>query len=218
MYRHKGMRKQMIESLREMGIGNAEVLEAVNQVPRHLFLDPAFEKFAYENKAFQIGSGQTISQPYTVAFQTSLLMPLKGLKVLEIGTGSGYQSAVLNALGAKVFSIERQRALYDRTRELLPALGYNIKMMYGDGYLGWPVFAPFDRIIVTAAAPQLPEALLKQLKPGGTMVIPVGDTAADQKMLSIERSVQDPKEYISREHGLFRFVPMLGEKARGDVQ
>lgn len=212
------MRKQLVESLSEMGINQAEVLEAINQVPRHLFLDPAFEKFAYENKAFQIGAGQTISQPYTVAVQSSLLMPVKGLKVLEIGTGSGYQSAVLVALGAKVYSIERQRTLYERTKVLLGELGYSSKMMYGDGYLGWPVFAPFDRIIVTAAAPTLPENLLKQLKPGGRMVIPVGETGADQKMLCISRDEQNPSEFLTREHGLFRFVPMLGEKARRDVQ
>lgn len=208
----------MVESLRDLGISNAEVLEALNQVPRHLFLEAAFEKYAYENKAFQIGAGQTISQPYTVAFQSTLLMPVKGLKILEIGTGSGYQSAVLSALGAKVFSIERQKVLYERTKVLLSRLGFSVRMMYGDGFQGWPVFAPFDRIIVTAAAPDLPEMLLKQLKPGGTMVIPVGETSADQKMLSLTRNEQNPSEFTKREHGLFRFVPMLGEKARGDLQ
>jgi protein-L-isoaspartate(D-aspartate) O-methyltransferase len=218
LYRHKGMRKQMVEGLKELGINAQEVLDAMEQVPRHLFLDQAFEKFAYENKAFQIGAGQTISQPYTVAFQSSLLMPLKGLKVLEIGTGSGYQSAVLCALGAKVFSIERQRALYDKTRVLLPALGYSPKMMYGDGYKGWPVFAPFDRIIVTAAAPYIPEDLLKQLKPGGIMVIPVGEVSGAQRMLSIIRTMESPGEFKTKEHGEFRFVPMLGEKEWGDLQ
>ncbi|MEY4109810.1 MAG: hypothetical protein RLZZ46_164 [Bacteroidota bacterium] len=218
LYRHKGMRRQMVDALREMGISSQEVLDAIYSVPRHFFLDAAFEKFAYENKAFQIGAGQTISQPYTVAFQSSMLMPLKGLKVLEIGTGSGYQSAVLCMLGARVFSIERQRTLFERTKVSMKNMGYNLKMMFGDGYLGWPSFAPFDRIIVTAAAPDIPQELMKQLKPGGLMVIPVGDSAGQQKMLSIRRDSDLPAEFSLQEHGNFRFVPMLGEKVRGDVQ
>jgi protein-L-isoaspartate(D-aspartate) O-methyltransferase len=209
-FKHQGRRLQLVALLREMGIVNEEVLKAIASIPRHFFLDKAFETYAYQNVAFKIGAGQTISQPYTVAFQTSLIMPLKGLKVLEIGTGSGYQSAVLCNLGSKVFTIERQRVLFDRTRLFLPQqLGYSPRFSHGDGYKGWPVFAPFDRIIVTAGAPEIPEDLKLQMKVGGKMVIPVGDLQ-QQVMKSLVRLSEN--EWKEEVHGDFKFVPMLQEK------
>lgn len=207
--KHQGKRSQLVKLLREMDIKDEAVLKAIESIPRHLFLDQAFESFAYENKAFKIGSGQTISQPYTVAFQSGLIMPLKGMKVLEIGTGSGYQTSVLHFLGAKIFSIERQKALHDKAKVMLPELGVIAKLFYGDGYLGQPLFAPFDRIIVTAAAPEIPEALKNQLKVGGIMVIPVGNSVS-QKMLEVHRL--DEQNWKVKEHGEFKFVPMLEEK------
>lgn len=207
--KHQGKRSQLVKLLREMDIKDEAVLKAIESIPRHLFLDQAFESFAYENKAFKIGSGQTISQPYTVAFQSGLIMPLKGMKVLEIGTGSGYQTSVLHFLGAKIFSIERQKALHDKAKVMLPELGVMAKLFYGDGYLGQPLFAPFDRIIVTAAAPEIPEALKNQLKVGGIMVIPVGNSVS-QKMLEVHRL--DEQNWKVKEHGEFKFVPMLEEK------
>lgn len=207
--KHQGKRSQLVKLLREMDIKDEAVLKAIESIPRHLFLDQAFESFAYENKAFKIGSGQTISQPYTVAFQSGLIMPLKGMKVLEIGTGSGYQTSVLHFLGAKIFSIERQKALHDKAKVMLPELGVMAKLFYGDGYLGQPLFAPFDRIIVTAAAPEIPEALKNQLKVGGIMVIPVGNSVS-QKMLEVHRL--DEQHWKVKEHGEFKFVPMLEEK------
>jgi len=210
-YRHKGLRKKLIDSLREKGISDEKVLQAMERVPRHLFLDSSFLEFAYQDKAFPIGSGQTISQPYTVAFQTQLLHVVPGDKILEIGTGSGYQSCVLIELGAKVYTIERQKKLYEKTRELLPYIGYNPKMFYGDGYKGLPSFSPFDKIIITAAAPEIPQELLKQLKTGGILIIPMGPVDV-QTMYTIEKiSNADLK---MTEHKQFRFVPMLGNKAK----
>lgn len=209
-YRHKGQRKQLAEVVAKKGITDPNVLRAIETVPRHLFIpDTALHKYAYEDKPFPIGSGQTISQPYTVAFQTELLNIQKREKVLEIGTGSGYQTAVLLEVGAKVFSIERQKALFDRTKVFLPSIGYNTKLFYGDGYAGLPAFAPFDKIIVTAGAPYIPEDLLTQLKVGGIMVIPVGEDG-DQMMKKIIK--KDEKSFEIEDLGVFRFVPLLKEK------
>lgn len=210
-YRHKGLRKKMVDSLRERGIVDERVLEAMNKVPRHLFLDSSFLEFAYQDKAFPIGSGQTISQPYTVAYQTELLDLKKGEKVLEIGTGSGYQACILWEMGAKVYSVERQRRLFEKTRELLPRLGYYPKLFYGDGYLGLSAFAPYDKILITAAIPEVPAALISQIKPGGHLVAPIGP--ADIQTMTI---------FLKRENGSvaaealaqFRFVPMLSDKAK----
>ncbi len=211
-YRHKGLRKQLAAVVAEKGIQDNAVLLAIESIPRHLFIpDNALHKFAYEDKPFPIGSNQTISQPYTVAFQTELLQIKKREKVLEIGTGSGYQTAVLLEVGAKVFSIERQKALFDRTKLLLPKLGYNTKLFYGDGYKGLPSFAPFDKIIVTAGAPYIPEDLLVQLKIGGIMIIPVGE-GADQMMKKIVKTGEN--NYETEDLGVFRFVPLLKEKGR----
>jgi protein-L-isoaspartate(D-aspartate) O-methyltransferase len=207
-YRHKGLRRQLALLLKEKGIGNEAVLKAIESVPRHLFLDNAFIERAYEDIAFPIGAGQTISRPHTVAFQTELLELKKGEKVLEIGTGSGYQTSVLLEMGAKVFSIERQKALFDKTKTFLPTLGYSARFFYGDGYLGLPVFAPFDKIIVTAGAPSMPDALLSQLKTGGRMVIPLGEKV--QVMTLIEK-VAD-KKFEKTEYGEFKFVPLLEHK------
>ena len=166
-YRHKGMRKRLVDSIRDKGISNENILSAMNRVPRHLFLDSSFLEFSYDDKPFPIGSGQTISQPYTVAFQTEILDVKKGHKVLEIGSGSGYQACVLEEVGAKVFSIERQRKLYHKTKEFISELGYKVRFFYGDGNKGVPSFAPYDRILITAAAPEISKELIKQLKPGG---------------------------------------------------
>jgi len=210
-YRHKGMRRKLVESLRTKGIQDERVLSALDLVPRHFFFDSSFLEFAYEDKAFPIGSGQTISQPYTVAFQTELLSLERGMKVLEIGTGSGYQACILATMGMKVYTIERQKLLYDKTKSLLKELKYHINTYYGDGYLGLKAHAPFDRILITAAAPDIPDALISQLKPGGIMVIPVGANDI-QIMKRIIRATET--ETISETHGTFRFVPMLGEKAQ----
>ena len=209
-YKHKGLRKQLVETLKNKGISDENVLRAIEKIPRHFFLDSTFQNHAYEDKAFPIGSGQTISQPYTVAFQSELLQIKKRDKVLEVGTGSGYQACVLLELGAIVYTIERQRNLFMKTKNFLPSIAYQPKMFFGDGYKGLPAFAPFDKIIVTAGAPDIPEMLLEQLKPGGIMVIPVG--ASDvQHMISITKNLQG--EIIRREHGTFRFVPLLENKA-----
>lgn len=209
--RQRGKRQQLVDQLREMKITDEQVLRAMMQVPRHWFLDPAFESFAYENKAFKIGAGQTISQPYTVAFQTQLLQAEKGMKVLEIGTGSGYQTAVLSKLGLKVFSVERQQELFDKVKKFLPSIDVAAKLFFGDGYKGLEAFAPFDRILVTAGAPSIPEILVDQLKPGGIMVIPVGNSEVQHMM----RIIRGPAGEIRREnHGIFRFVPMLEETER----
>ena len=209
-FRHKGLRKILVEKLIVKGIRNNKVLEMINEIPRHLFMDNAFVQFAYQDKAFPIGSGQTISQPYTVAFQTQLLDINKYEKVLEVGTGSGYQSAVLIGLEADLYTIERQKQLFKKTKEFLPKLGYNCNFFYGDGYMGLENFAPFDKIIVTCGAQDVPNELIKQLKIGGKMVVPVGNSDA-QVMCLIEK-LSDNKNKVT-EHGEFSFVPMLNNKS-----
>ena len=208
-YRHKGLRKQLAALLKEKGINNTEVLKAIETVPRHLFLNNAFLEFAYQDKAFPIGAGQTISQPYTVAFQTELLELKRGEKVLEIGTGSGYQTSILLEMGVKVFSIERQKELFDKTKIFLPSIGYAPKLFYGDGYKGLPLFAPYDKMIITAGAPSIPTALLGQLKVGGRLVIPLGDKV--QTMTLIRKTAD--KKFEKTEYGEFKFVPLLEDKA-----
>ena len=209
-YRHKGLRKQLVDQRRAKGIADEAVLNAINEVPRHVFLDSSFVELAYQDKAFPIGSGQTISQPHTVAFQTQLLQVRKGLKVLEIGTGSGYQACVLAALGAKVFTIERQRNLFFKTKEILEQLPFKVKTFLGDGYEGLPTYQPFDRIIITAGAPSIPEALVKQMKVGGIMVIPMDNAKGDgQTMLRVTK--MDDGTLKKEEFGDFKFVPMLKE-------
>lgn len=211
-YRHQGLRKLLVRQIREKGISDQHVLNAIEKVPRHFFFDSSFLEYAYEDKPFPIGAGQTISQPYTVAFQSSLLELKPKEKVLEIGTGSGYQACILAEMGARVFTIERQKSLFEKTSKLLPLLGFpTIKTFYGDGYQGLPAFAPFDKILVTAAAPYTPEQLLLQLRNGGILVIPVGPSDV-QTMTSITRISET--EFETREHGAFRFVPMLENKAR----
>lgn len=210
-YRHKGLRLQLVEEIRRKGIKNEQVLRAIEQVPRHLFLDSSFVEFAYQDKPFPIGSGQTISQPYTVAFQTELLDVSKGEKVLEVGTGSGYQACVLLEMGARVFSIERHHSLFVRTKELLHRMNYAPRLFYGDGYKGVPAFAPYDKILVTAAAPRLPDTLMQQLKPGGYLVVPVG--AGQTQVMKRFTKVSD-ESFIEEDFGHFRFVPMLSDKAK----
>lgn len=208
-YRHKGMRRKLVEEIKKKGIADKRVLDAIGSIPRHLFLDSSFVEFAYQDKPFPIGSGQTISQPYTVAFMTELMEVETGHKVLEIGTGSGYQACVLISLGAKVYSIERQRQLYLKTKAFLPTLGYRPKLFYGDGYKGLPAFMPFDSIMVTAGAPEVPQKLLDQLKIGGKLVIPVGENV--QTMVRVIRISET--EYKREKHGAFRFVPLLKNRA-----
>jgi protein-L-isoaspartate(D-aspartate) O-methyltransferase len=210
-YKHKGLRKQLVETIRKKGIMDINVLNAIENVPRHFFFDSSFLNFAYEDKAFPIGAGQTISQPYTVAFQTELLEIRKGDKVLEVGTGSGYQACILAEMGARVYSVERQKSLYSTAMKFIPSIGYIVKLFYGDGYKGLPAFAPFDKIIVTAGAPYIPDALVEQLKPGGILVIPVG--AGDVQIMTTVTRISE-SEYKKREHGTFRFVPLLGNKAK----
>jgi protein-L-isoaspartate(D-aspartate) O-methyltransferase len=210
-FRHKGLRKKLVDILREKGISDEKVLQAIDRVPRHLFLDSSFLEFAYQDKAFPIGSGQTISQPFTVAYQTQLLQVVQGDKILEIGTGSGYQSCVLLEMGAKVYTIERQKKLFEKTKAFLPTIGYNPKMFYGDGYKGLPPYTPFDRIIITAAAPGIPQELINQMKDGGILVIPVGPQEI-QTMVTIQKI--NSTETIRLEHNKFRFVPMLENKAK----
>ncbi|MEE4198827.1 MAG: protein-L-isoaspartate(D-aspartate) O-methyltransferase [Bacteroidales bacterium] len=208
-YRHKGLRQKLVETIKEKGIKDQQVLDAVGKVPRHLFMDSGFVDFAYRDQAFPIGSGQTISQPYTVAFQTELLQVHKHDKVLEIGTGSGYQCAILLELGAKVYTIERQRELYLKSRILLNKMDYKPYFFYGDGFLGQPRFAPYDKILITAGAPEIPAELKNQLKIGGRMVIPVGG-AGGQVMVVVDRIGED--EFEESKHGYFAFVPMLKGK------
>lgn len=208
-YRHQGKRQQLVKTVKKKGITDEKVLAAIGKIPRHLFMDSSFEDHAYQDKAFPIAADQTISQPYTVAFQTELLEVKKGEKVLEIGTGSGYQTAVLCELGAKVYSIERQRELYKKTKTFLSKIGYRPKhLSFGDGYKGLPEYAPFDKIIVTAGAPEVPKDLLGQLKVGGRLVIPVG-TDVQTMTLFIRKSA---KEFDKKEFGAFRFVPLLEDK------
>jgi len=207
--KHQGLRNQLLEIIAQKGIKSAEVLIAMSKIPRHLFMDSALESHAYDDKAFPIAADQTISQPYTVARQTELLQVKPNHKILEIGTGSGYQTAVLLEMGARVYTIERQHELFKKTKLFLPKLGYKPKFMsFGDGYKGLPEYAPFDGIIVTAGAPHVPKALLRQLKIGGRLVIPVGKNV--QTMTVFTRKGE--KEFDKKEFGAFRFVPLLKEK------
>jgi protein-L-isoaspartate(D-aspartate) O-methyltransferase len=208
----KGKRKKLVDELRRKGIVDEDVLNAIYAVPRHLFMDPAFLVHAYTDKAFPISSGQTISQPYTVAVQTSLLRVKKRDRILEIGTGSGYQAAVLAAMGAKVYTIERYRDLHLKAQRTLTSLGYSADFFFGDGYLGKPQYGPFDGIVITAAAPAVPEALLSQLKIGSRLVVPLGGSD-NQIMTVVERSGPDSYDYS--EHGNFVFVPMLKGTVNG---
>ena len=195
--------------LRAKGIKSEKVLHAMSSIPRHLFMDSALESHAYEDKAFPIAADQTISQPYTVAFQTELLNVSKGDKILEIGTGSGYQTAVLVSLGAEVYTIERQQKLFKITEKFIPKIGYRPKYMsFGDGYKGIPKFAPFDSIIVTAGAPFVPTSLLSQLKIGGKLIIPVGE----KKLIMTVITRVAKTEFLTKEYGEFRFVPLLKDK------
>ena len=207
-YRHKGMRRKMVENLRKMGIASDEVLKAMGEIPRHLFIDSVFDSQAYQDKAFSIGEDQTISHPSTVAQQSTLLEVFPGAKVLEVGTGSGYQAYVLDQLKAEVYSIERQKRLYLKTKALLSGFRSRVRCFYGDGYHGLPQFAPFDRILVTCGAAAMPMDLLPQLKIGGIMVIPLG--SPKQVMTKIIRKTETDLE-VSR-HGNCHFVPMLPEK------
>ncbi|PWK19529.1 protein-L-isoaspartate(D-aspartate) O-methyltransferase [Xanthomarina spongicola] len=208
-FKHKGLRQQLVETIKSKGIKNDKVLEAIGKIPRHLFMDSGFLDHAYQDKAFPIAADQTISQPYTVAFQTELLQVKPGDKILEIGTGSGYQTAVLCELGAVVYSIERQRELYKKTSKFLPKLGYRAKkLIFGDGYIGLKAEAPFNGIIVTAGAPFVPKPLLSQLAINGRLVIPVGDDI-QVMTLFIRKGVKD---FEKHEFGEFRFVPLLEDK------
>ncbi|MGN6194135.1 MAG: protein-L-isoaspartate(D-aspartate) O-methyltransferase [Ginsengibacter sp.] len=206
-YRHKGLRKKLIDSLRDKGITDENVLTAMMNIPRHFFLDTALEHIAYQDRAFPIGEGQTISQPYTVAYQTQLLEVAPYQKILEIGTGSAYQAIVLAEMGASVFTIERQKRLFDHNKNFILRSKYPyIKFFYGDGFEGLPTFAPFDKIIITAAAPFIPPKLLEQLKPGGKMVIPLDDNGK-QKMMRITKNSDG--SFDEETFSDFSFVPML---------
>jgi protein-L-isoaspartate(D-aspartate) O-methyltransferase len=208
-YKHKGLRRQLIKELKEKGISDQRILDAFDAIPRHFFLDLAFLEQAYSNMAFQIGAGQTISHPYTVAFQTSLLEIIKGHKILEIGTGSGFQTCVLSHMGAKVFSIERQKELHIKAKKIIQELNFNPRLSYGDGFKGWPIFAPFDAILVTCGAPFIPEDLKNQLKIGGKLVIPLGEGSTQQ----MKRLIRiDEKTFKEEDFGCFKFVPMLKDK------
>ncbi len=208
-YKHRGLRKKLIQEIRNKGITNDAVIKAMTTVPRHFFFDNAFLEHAYIDKAFPIGHGQTISQPYTVAFQSSLLSVKPGSKILEIGTGSGYQACILLEMGAKVFTIEYNRPLYEHTKSFLPYIGYKPIFKYGDGSLGLPIHAPYDGIVVTAGAPVVPHELKEQLAVGGVLVIPVGDNER-QKMLKISRISE--REFDTEEFDYFAFVPLLGKE------
>ena len=208
-YIHKGQRKALVETIKGKGIKDHAVLDAINTFPRHFFFDSALHSHAYEDKAFPIGEGQTISQPYTVAFQTELLEVAPRNKVLEIGTGSGYQAAILFLLGAEVHSVEVNKILYEKTRKFLPKVGVSANLYLGDGTMGLPDKAPFDRILVTAGAPVVPDALVQQLKEGGKMVIPVGNRFT-QKMLRITKQADGKSS--QEEFDNFSFVPLLGKE------
>lgn len=205
-FQHKGLRRKLVEEIRGKGITDEAVLAAISRVPRHLFMDSGFLRFAYRDQAFPIGSGQTISQPFTVAFQTQLLRVRKLDRILEVGTGSGYQAAVLMELGGRLYTIERQKELFLNAKALLEDLGYYPHCIYGDGYKGLPGYAPYDRILVTAGAPEIPQALVEQLAVGGRMVVPVGDSNG-QTMMLIEKD--DNGAVKKSEHGSFVFVPLL---------
>ncbi|MBU2951494.1 protein-L-isoaspartate(D-aspartate) O-methyltransferase [Tamlana agarivorans] len=208
-FRHQGLRQQLVNVLINKGIKDPSVLKAIGKIPRHLFMDSSFLDHAYQDKAFPIAADQTISQPYTVAFQSELLQIKRGDKILEIGTGSGYQTAVLCELGARVYSIERQHELFKITSRFLPKLGYRAKkFVFGDGYIGLEEEAPYDGIIVTAGAPYVPKPLLKQLKVGARLIIPVGDDVQIMNMITRK----GPKEFEQEELGEFRFVPLLEDK------
>lgn len=209
-YQHQGLRKRLAEELASKGISDPAVLAAMRKVPRHLFFDPIFVEQAYQNKAFPIGEGQTISHPFTVAYQSELLNLKKGDKVLEIGTGSGYQTCILAELGATIYTIERQQKLFEKAKVLVAALNYKARFFCGDGSKGIPAFAPFDKIIVTAGAPVIPETLVEQLKIGGLLIIPVGDEKS-QKMVTVLKTKE--KEFEQFELDTFKFVPLIGEKA-----
>lgn len=209
-YRHKGLRKKLVQGIQAKGITDERVLDALLEVPRHFFLDSAFDEVAYEDRAFPIGEGQTISQPYTVAYQSQLLEVQPFMKVLEIGTGSAYQAVVLAEMGAQVFTIERQKKLYETNKQFDFLKKYNsVKFFYGDGYEGLPSFAPFDRVLITAAAPEIPPKLIEQLKPGGKMVIPLGagDVQQMRRITKLENGALKEEVF---DH--FSFVPMLGGK------
>ena len=209
-YRHKGLRKKLVDSIREKGDFDSNILEALTNIPRHFFLDTALDHIAYEDRAFPISAGQTISQPYTVAYQTQLLGVKQHEKVLEIGTGSGYQATILAELGANVYTIERQKKIFELNKDFYFRKIYpNIKFFYGDGFEGLPTYAPFDKIIITAAAPYIPPKLVEQLKPGGTLVLPL-DEGSLQRMVRLTKS---PDGTLSEESFLnFTFVPMLRGK------
>jgi protein-L-isoaspartate(D-aspartate) O-methyltransferase len=217
-YLFMGKRRRLVEQLRQKGITDEQVLAAIGKIPRHLFFDtstarPALLDHAYSDKALPIGAGQTISHPYTVAFQTQQLAIKTGDKVLEIGTGCGYQTAVLLEMGAKVYSIERQKSLHDKTKLFLPYIGYNgARLVYGDGYKGLPQFAPFDKIIVTAGAPYIPNDLLLQLKVGGIILIPIGESET-QEMVWLKKTGET--SFDRKNLGSFRFVPLLQNKSGG---
>ena len=208
-FRHKGLRNQLVKKLEDKGIDDSNVLNAINTVPRHLFIDNAFVNFAYQDKAFPIGAGQTISQPYTVAFQTQLLDVKPYEKILEIGTGSGYQAAVLCLLDADLYTIERQKELFNKTKKFLPKLGYHCNFFYGDGYKGLSKLAPFDKIIVTCGAPSIPKDLILQLKVGGKMVVPIG--RLNVQVMNLIEKISENENKITL-HGDFSFVPMLKDK------
>ena len=209
-YRHKGLRKKLVETIKSKGITNEKVIEAIEKIPRHFFLDSAFDEVAYEDKAFPIAAQQAISQPYTVAYQSQILDVRPFMKVLEIGTGSAYQASVLAELGAQVFTIERQKQLFEANKKFDFIKKYpNIKFFYGDGYEGLPTYAPFDRVLITAAAPEIPPKLIQQLKPGGMMVLPVGSGDVQVMKRLIKNADGTYKEEIFDK---FSFVPMLGGK------
>jgi len=209
-YRHKGLRKKLTDVIRNKGITDDKILEAITRIPRHFFLDSAFDDVAYEDRAFPIGEGQTISQPYTVAYQTLLLQIKHFEKVLEIGTGSVYQACVLAELGAQVYTIERQKKLFDSNKQFPYLKKYpNIKFFYGDGYEGLPTYAPFDKVLITAAAPEIPQKLIEQLKPGGMMVLPLGagDVQQMKRVTKLERGAIKEEVFDN-----FSFVPMIEGK------
>lgn len=208
-YKHKGKRKILISVLRDKGIKDEKILDAIYAIPRHYFLDLVFDEQAYTNMAFQIGSGQTISHPYTVAFQTQLLELSKGMKVLEIGTGSGFQTCILCKLGTKVLSIERHKELHKKAKAMINFFNFSAKCFFGDGYIGNKTFAPYDRILVTCGAPEIPKELVSQLKNGGILVVPVGD-GPKQKMIQLKKDMEGI--ITQKDFGTFKFVPMLERK------